>query len=158
MNSPRNFWPIGITLTLILFTAGTASLVVMAATNRVDLVSPDYYDQEIRFQEHIDRVKRTHEQGADARIGYDAARAVIAVALPAQQVGHLATGRIQLYRPAAEGLDRETEFRPDATGAQMVDAASLSSGPWKVRLSWTCERQDYFTEMKVVIPATDSSR
>jgi len=152
MKQQRNLWPLGITLTLILFTAGTAGLVVMAASNRVDLVSRDYYDQEIRFQEHIDRVKRTHEQGADAHVSFDAASRSVIVALPAQQIGRPASGRIQLYRPAASELDRELVFQPDTAGAQTIDAAGLSAGAWKVRLSWTCDRQDYFTEVKVVIP------
>ena len=61
------------------------------------------------------------------------------------------TGRIELYRPSAAGMDRAVKLEPDANGVQRLDATGLAPGLWKVRVSWTLENQDYFLDQKVVV-------
>jgi hypothetical protein len=156
MNTPRNLWPLGIIATFVLFFAGTVSLVVMACSQPVDLVSADYYEQELKFQGRIDRVERTRHAANQATVAYDAAAQCITVSLPADQVGHEVSGRIELYRPSAARLDRALKFEPDTKGLQRVDAAGMASGLWKVRVSWTFERQDYFLDEKVVVGSKPS--
>jgi hypothetical protein len=50
MKSNRNLWPWAIVLTFVLFISGTVSLVVMACSQKVELVSQNYYEQELQFQ------------------------------------------------------------------------------------------------------------
>jgi hypothetical protein len=152
----RNLWPLGIILTLVTFFAGTVGLVVLACSQRADLVSPDYYEKEIKFQGQIDRAERTHRAASQASVAYEAAGKCITVSLPAEQAGREISGRIELYRPSAAGLDRALKLAPDGKGVQRLDAAGLAPGLWKVRVSWTFERQDYFLDQKVVVGAKTS--
>ena len=76
MKTSRNLWPLGIIVTFALFFAGTVGLVVMACSQKVDLVSADYYEQELKFQGRIDRVERTRHAATQAAVAYDAAAAV----------------------------------------------------------------------------------
>jgi hypothetical protein len=156
MATTRNLWPLGIILTLVVFFAGTVGLIVMACSQRVDLVSPDYYERELKFQGQIDRVERTHRAPSQASVAYDAAGQCITVSLPADQAGREINGRIELYRPSAAGLDRAVKLAPDGKGVQRLDAAGLAPGLWKVRVSWTVEQQDYFLDEKVVVGAKTS--
>jgi hypothetical protein len=156
MATTRNLWPLGIILTLVVFFAGTVGLIVMACSQRVDLVSPDYYERELKFQGEIDRVERTHRAPSQASVAYDAAGQCITVSLPADQAGREINGRIELYRPSAAGLDRAVKLAPDSKGVQRLDAAGLAPGLWKVRVSWTVEQQDYFLDEKVVVGAKTS--
>ena len=151
MATTRNLWPLGIILTLVVFFAGTVGLVVMACSQRVDLVSPDYYERELKFQGRIDQVERTHRAANQASVAYDTAGKCITVSLPADQAGREISGRIELYRPSASGLDRAVKFAPDVKGVQRLNAAGLAPGLWKVRVSWTFDRQDYFLDEKVVV-------
>ena len=156
MKTSRNLWPLGIIITFVLFFAGTVGLVVMACSQKVDLVSADYYEQELKFQGRIDRVERTRHAASQATVAYDAARQCITVSLPADQARHEVSGRIELYRPSAAGLDRAVKLEPDANGVQRLDAAGMAPGLWKVRVSWTVENQDYFLDQKVVVGAKAS--
>ena len=156
MATTRNLWPLGIILTLVVFFAGTVGLVVMACSQRVDLVSPDYYERELKFQGQIDQVERTHRAASQASVAYDAPGKCITVSLPADQAGHEISGRIELYRPSASGMDRAVKLAPDVKGVQRLDAAGLAPGLWKVRVSWTFDRQDYFLDEKVVVGAKPS--
>jgi nitrogen fixation protein FixH len=151
MATTRNLWPLGVILTLVAFFAGTVGLVVMACSQRVDLVSPDYYERELRFQGRIDQVERTHRVASQASVAYDATGKCITVSMPANQAGREISGRIELYRPSAAGMDRAIQLAPDVKGMQRLDAAGLAPGLWKVRVSWTFERQDYFLDEKVVV-------
>jgi nitrogen fixation protein FixH len=153
MKRPQNFWPLGIILVFLLFISGTISLVVMACVQKVDLVSADYYEQEIKFQNHMEQLDRTQRLGAGAAFTYDAATRRIRVALPTASGAGAITGHIQLYRPSAAGLDRRINLKPDAQGVQFLDAATLQHGLWKVRVSWKVNDQDYFLDQSVMIGA-----
>jgi nitrogen fixation protein FixH len=156
MATSRNLWPMGVILTLVVFFAGTVTLVVMACSQRSDLVSPDYYERELKYQSQIDQVERTHRAASQASVAYDTAGKCITVSLPADQAGREITGRIELYRPSAAGMDRTVKLAPDLKGVQRLDAAGLAPGLWKVRVSWTFEQQDYFLDKKVVVGAKTS--
>ena len=153
MELKRNPWPLAIAATLLLFMAGTCALVVLACSHKVELVSANYYDQEIRYQDQIDRGDHTRQYAAGARIAYDAPANRITIALPSDQAGPAASGRIELYRPAASGLDRQARLDTNAGGVQSLDAAGMQPGLWKVRVYWTVDHRDYFLEQKVVIGA-----
>jgi nitrogen fixation protein FixH len=156
MNPPRNLWPLGIILTFAVFVSGTAGLIVMACSQKLDLVSANYYEQELKFQGQIDRLERTRRAASQASVTYDPAAKCITISLPADQAQRKVSGRIELYRPSAAGMDRTVKLEPDANGVQHLDAAGLAPGLWKVRVSWTVEHQGYFLDQKVVVGSRDS--
>ena len=154
LSPSRNPWPTAIILFFIGFFLFTAGLVVFASRQKMDLVRGDYYDEEIRYQEQLNRMNLTLPIADQVAIRYEATRQSIHIALPLDH-GKKATGRIRLYRPSDESLDREIPLALDADGAQQVDASKLPSGLWKVRLYWTVEGKDYyFSDTVIVAPKT----
>jgi len=153
MKTERSFWPLGITLTFILFAAGIATMIVVASTHQVDLIRPDYYDQEIKYQTQLDRLNRTARLSDSVRISYNEASQRITIVLPPSHASQGAVGHIQLYRPSAMGLDRELPLKCGSDGLQTLDATGLIPGLWKVRVQWTVENQEFFADQKIVIGA-----
>ena len=151
MKSNRNFWPWAIVLTFVLFISGTVSLVFIACSQKVELVSQNYYEQELQFQGQLDRMNRTSQLAAPTRISYDPARKVIAISLPPEHQGRKVTGHIDLYRPSAAGMDRHLKLQTDERGMQNLDAAQLGAGLWKLRVSWQIDGREYFHEQQMVI-------
>jgi hypothetical protein len=158
VNPSRNYWPHGIILAVALFVAGTAGLIVLAAAHRSDLVSPDYYDQEIRYQARLDSRGRAQALGPAAAVDYDDARRELAITLPSDHVRRGATGRVQLYRPSAAGLDRQFKLEPDPSGRQIISVADVRAGLWQVQVSWSVEGQDYFLDRKIVLSEVTATR
>ena len=154
--APKNFWPLGIVLTFVLFLGGTAGLIVLACRQNSDLVSANYYEDEVRFQTEIDRLQRARNLKSPARIDYDAARQKIIFTLPAEQARTETRGSIQLYRPSAAGLDRRVALQPDAAGSQSLDAQALLPGLWEVRVVWTANGLDYRVDQKIVVSGNPS--
>jgi hypothetical protein len=148
--SPFNPWPWGITTACALFAAGMFGFVIVSLFHRVDLVAPDYYEQEIRYQARLDQMNRARSLGGQIRVNYDATGQQIELRLPVDHAG--ASGRIHLYRPAAARLDRELPLHLDSAGIQRLDAVDLPAGPWWVRLEWKVEDREYCQESRIVIP------
>src|SRR5215470_15811214 len=108
MKPSRNFWPYGIILTFVLFISGTIGLVVMACGQKSELVSPDYYEQEIRFQSQLDRAARA--RAVAASVSYEPASRQIKIEFPADLAVKAPSGHVKLYRPSAANLDRQFEL------------------------------------------------
>ena len=156
MNPSRNLWPVCIIAVFVLFFAGTVGLVVMAFSQKVDLVSADYYEQELKFQGRIDRVERTRNAATQGSVAYDAANHCITVSLPAKQTHREVWGGIELYRPSAAGMDRAVRLQPDTNGVQRLDATGMAPGLWRVRVTWTAEKENYYLDQKVVVGSKPS--
>ncbi|MCX8089317.1 MAG: FixH family protein [Verrucomicrobiae bacterium] len=151
MKPVRNPWPLGLILAFALFIAGTAALIAIAASQRSDLVTPDYYEQELRYQTRLDALNRTAPYAGRICVELDAAGQQLQITLPRETLGPDTAGRIELYRPSAAPLDRAWPLQPDADGAQTFDVSGLEPGLWKVRLHWRTAGQDYFLERNLVL-------
>ena len=147
---PRNLWPLAITAFFIVAFTCLVGLIVFATRQRVDLVRADYYEEEIRFQQQLDRVKRTQRLNQPAAVAYNSAQHCITISLAPSLLGPVA-GQIHLYRPSDARLDQELPLVLGADGTQRVDASKLRGGLWKVRVQWAVAGQEYYLDQPVVI-------
>jgi hypothetical protein len=152
MSTPRVFnpWPWAIAAALILFGAGTAALVVISTWNRSELVSDDYYEEELRYQQQMDRHARTAAEAASASLRYDAKQDCLLFSLPPDHLAKQPEGRIQFYRPAAARDDHTVRLIPNAEGRQTIPTAALARGRWRVRVIWTVEGREFGLEENFV--------
>jgi nitrogen fixation protein FixH len=151
MKPEKNLWPLGIFTAFGLFFAGMASVVVIAVTHRDHLVNNNYYEQELKFQARIDSAARTQASGAN--LAYAAAAGSVVITVPAAQLAQKLSGTIELYRPSAPDLDRESPLAPRADGTQTLDVSKLTPGLWLVRVKWNAAGADYFLEQKIAVAA-----
>jgi nitrogen fixation protein FixH len=154
MNPPpvrRNPWPLGIVVFFGLFLSATVGLVVFSTTQQAELVSRDYYQQELQYQGQIERLGRTQRFRAEVAVGYDPSKQEITLRLPADHARRHPAGTIRFYRPSAASLDHEVRLAVSATGAQTVDARGLQPGLWKVRVLWAVDGQEYYFDQRVVV-------
>ncbi len=149
----RNPWPIAIILFFAVFIAGVIAFTLWSTRQSMDLVRHDYYDEEITFQKQLDRLNRTQSMAAPVTISYDLKQAAIIIRFPVAPAGHVPAGSIQLYRPSDAQLDQSIRLAADVTGVQRLDARALRPGLWKVRVQWTANGQEYFSNQSVIIGA-----
>ena len=161
---PFNPWPVAIIAWFVLFTTFTIGIVAYISHQKMDLVRGDYYDDEIRYQEQLDRMNRTQGIKDQVVVAYSQTSNSITVTLPAtsaQASTHApawgsVSGRIRLYRPSNETLDQNIPLALDNTGSQKVDTGNLEAGLWKVRVYWTVAGQDYYFNQSIVVGAKHS--
>lgn len=151
MRSKRNLWPLGIFLSFAMFVAGTACLIVMAARNPNDLVSANYYEDEVRCQTHFDQLDRARNLTQPISARYSSAQHGIVITIPTNHSSGAVAGRVELYRPSAARFDKRFELNIDGSGVQFIDTSRLVSGLWIVKIDWTANGQQYRHEQKLVI-------
>jgi nitrogen fixation protein FixH len=144
-----NPWPYGIILFFVLLICAIAGVVVIAATHSESLVSENYYEQELKYQDQIDSAVRAQKCGATVRLDANGGKLLLAV--PAAEAGQKFSGKIEFYRPSSPALDRTVPFAPAADGSQAVDVSKLAAGLWEVRVKWNSGGQSYFLEQKIAL-------
>ena len=144
----RSFWPMAILTYFILAIIGIAIFITFAVRQNMDLVRKDYYAEEIQFQQHFDQLSRTRELNWKPEVAYDRERDVVVISLTkALSI----SGKIQFYRPSDAALDHHVKLSLNQDGAQEIDARNFPNGLWKVRISWTADDEEFFTQEIIVI-------
>ncbi|MEN9675027.1 MAG: hypothetical protein RIS76_923 [Verrucomicrobiota bacterium] len=149
-STPFNPWPWALLAFFALLITTIASFVVFAVRQDMELVRPDYYEQELRHDRQMERVRRT--AGLAGAITLAPSGNTILVDVPTATRGLKPSGTVHLYRPSDSRLDREVELAPDAAGRMSLDTGSLRPGLWKVRVAWSVGLDEFFREATLVIP------
>lgn len=145
-------WPIGIATFFAILIFALATWAVVAHRNREELVSTDYYEQEMAYQQQINRLRRSADSGVSIGYAPVGQGGVIRIAWPLASRPADAQGRVRLYRPSEAALDREVPLLVGADGIQNINAGTLKPGLWKVRVHWGPEVSGYYAEGSVVVP------
>ena len=148
---PFNPWPWALIAFFVCFIGLVIAFIVFAVGQDLQLVREDYYEEEIRYQEQIDRLNRTWLVREQVRVAYDAAGQTIDILLPSSHAEENATGRIHFYRPSDASLDHEVALRLGADGRQVVPVSELAGGLWNLHLFWEANGQEYYAKHVVVI-------
>jgi nitrogen fixation protein FixH len=152
MTSQRNLWPYAIIATFVLFASYIGYMVQRALRTDVELVSPDYYKQELAYQQRMESVARTAALPAPVRVRYEAAAQRLTLELPATLAGTDVQGHVRFFRPSDQKLDFTLRFAPTGQPArQLLSTARLQPGHWRLRLDFTAGGQAYFIEEELSI-------
>ena len=146
-----NPWPAGLILFFSLFFAGSIGFIIFSTCNPVQLVSRDYYQQEIQFQDQIDRQRLTRKYQATIDIQYDEDEQILWFKLPLDHARARVSGKILFYRPSNARLDRAIPLALTPEGTQTVRVDELKAGLWKIKIYWATGQGKYYHEVVVVI-------
>lgn len=149
-NKSFTLWPYAIIAAIVLFMAYIAMFVYKAMKQDVGLVSKDYYEQEIKYQDQIERVRRTQALG-DVMLDYNAENKSILLQMPATYRDKSLSGKVTLFRPSDDRMDREYPLQLGRDQSQLLDTEDLESGLWKVRVSFSDGQDSYYTEKSIQI-------
>lgn len=139
----------GIVLALSAFVLLMAWFMVRAIHNQEELVTNDYYAQELRYQDRIDQLERTAALGS---VAVDAHPGLLTITLPSNLLGAQVTGELYLMRPNDARFDHRQTVRADGEGRIVVDTRQLARGAYAMQLDWTANGEDYFTEQRLYLP------
>jgi hypothetical protein len=147
----KNIWPYAIIAYFVVFITGVVTWVSFAVRHDDQLVRPDYYEHEIKYQTQIDRLARTRALSSESVIAYNFAENKIRITLPDEMRGQNLDGTIHLYRPSDARLDKKIPVVTSIDGAQEINVAELQGGLWKVRLEWKAGDDEYYAEKSLVL-------
>ncbi|MEI6947193.1 FixH family protein [Paraflavisolibacter sp. H34] len=139
-------WGYKIAGAYITFVIGILFLVFQANRQTFDLVTEDYYGEELKFQNVIDRRQRASELSALPQITY--AGGELKLALPSEFVGKEVKGELYLYRPSDARKDIRKSFSVTGTDCNVLLPGGLS-GMYDIKLSWQSGGQSFYHEQKI---------
>jgi nitrogen fixation protein FixH len=146
---PRTIWPYAIIAVFVLFAGYIGYMVQQAMRTTVDLVSPDYYQQELAYQQRMESVARTAALPAPVQLRYEAAAQRLTLQLPPTMAGQTVQGQLHFFRPSNQKLDFTLPLQNGTH--QQFNTAKMPPGYWRVRLDFTAGGQAYFVEKELTL-------
>ncbi len=127
------------------------AFVFFAFSQQVDLVSRDYYRQEIEHQRQIDRVERTG--GLPQGVAWDLRQeeGKLVCAFPLDRVEGEVVGTLHFYRPSDASLDRKWKIDLDEQGRQRLSLDQFEPGLWRVKIAWSLGGEEYYSEFSLTV-------
>ncbi len=140
-------WGYSITFSFIAFGLFIGYMAVVSFQQSIDLVAEDYYQQEIAYQDHIDKVENT--QGLSEKIVVKQYQNHLSITFP-EAVKNI-SGQVVLFRPSDASLDKTFAVKPDAQNTQMIPTAILEKGMYKLKVDWNNGIKEFYTEETIFI-------
>ncbi|MDN4164580.1 FixH family protein [Cytophagales bacterium LB-30] len=146
-------WGYKILIVIILFVSFIVTLVVIAIRqDDIHLVSKNYYEKEILYQQEIDK-QRNYEQYFQGEIAqYRQESRELSFSFANDQVQGMPEGTIHLFRPSDARLDKRIAIATDAEGKQVLPMQDLASGQWKVKVDWVQNNVAFSREQTLILP------
>lgn len=130
------------------FVALIVTLVVMSFKQKVELVSDDYYAQEIKFQDKIDAIN--NEKSLVGSIHHSINGNEITLIADSSLLSKDFEGTIHFFRPSDSSKDIQLKMN-FVNNTQAIDSKQLIHGAYKLQLSWTSNQKHYFKEEVIFI-------
>lgn len=139
-------WGKGIVLVFVAFAAIMISMVTICMKkDDLHLVTQNYYEEEIKYQDHIDKVINANGLSYEA-LQFDNSAKSVSISLP---IG--AKAELHLFRPSDARLDQKLVVDILDEDTKVVDLAMLKTGYWLMKLTWSSDGKSYYQEKKITI-------
>lgn len=137
-----------ITILYLSFVALIVTMVVMCFGQKVELVSEDYYAQELKFQDKITAVN--NEKALGASIQHFVNGKIITLTLDSNLAAANIEGTITFFRPSDSSKDFKVKMNFN-NGEQVIDNNTLVHGAYKLQMNWVSNNKSYFKEEVIFI-------
>lgn len=104
-------WGKSIVLSFILFMSFTGYLAYKMATSKVDLVRSNYYQTELEYQKHIDKIKNSRQFKTNKIMNYSPENEELIISFPHQ----VKSGEVIFYRSSDNNLDLKIPIKNTKT-------------------------------------------
>ena len=131
------------------FVGSTLGMIFFMTTVNNDKVIENYYEEELKYQNKIDMIKRTNDLPEKPSIKLDSG--YVKISLPEFVRQKNIKGTILFYRPNSKAMDIKLPFVPDAKGVQVIPATNLAKGKWKIEFSWNLSGVNYYQEEIIML-------
>lgn len=143
-------WGTGIVLAFIGFISFIMYFVISMNTNSKyehDLVTEDYYAQELEYQNDID--KENNAKTLDKNVTWKKANEGIIIEFPQNLDFKKVTGKVFLYRPSNKQFDFETTISLSNHNLLIPDKRLLD-GRWNIKIDWQYNGKSYLYKKEII--------
>lgn len=141
-------WGYKILIVYFLFIAGIGFMVYESSTQKIDLVTTDYYAKELKYQQKIDQIARVEELSEP--VSCNIINNDLVIEFPKEFNDKRIAGEIRLYCPSDEQKDVTKQF--DLVGNKLTFPLPKNVfGQYELHLLWKCNGEDFFIQKKLFL-------
>jgi hypothetical protein len=138
-------WGHKLIFVFILFGSMMTYMVCRSFGTRVDLVSREYYNDELAYQELIDGAQTVSDKGAGLKLTFHGR----VVTVQAADSGALPTkGTAWFYCVSDSDKDQRISLGESSLGTRALAGVLLKEGRYIAKLRWSTAEGDFYSEKK----------
>ena len=143
-------WGTKIAMLYIGFVLLVIFMVTLSMNQKIELVSADYYANELKYQDKIDQMNNANSLGINIETSIDSND--VKIVFPLSFINEEINGNVFFFRPSDASKDYKTELKINEKGQQLISLIHLTKGMYKMQLSWSASDKNYFIEKVIIIP------
>jgi hypothetical protein len=142
-------WGHKLVLVFIVFAGMMLFLAYKCVQTNFDLVSKEYYKDELVYQQVIDGSNRANNLSEKVLLVQQEKNIILS--LPGEMKGLKTSGNILFYYPADAHRDRKIELTVSTDATQVIPTKDFMPGNYTAKISWTANDKFYYSEQPVSI-------
>ena len=142
-------WGTGIVIAFIAFISFIMYFVINMNTNKKydhDLVTDDYYKEELEFQDDIDKEKNAKELSQNVQ--WEKVSNGLKITFPETFDFNKITGKVFLYRPSNKQFDFEIPISL-SNHYLLIPDSRLLDGRWNIKVYWQYNGKSYLYKKEI---------
>jgi len=126
------------------FVALILCMVGLTMREKVELVSKDYYDQELKYQDKINQMNRSSH--LKETLSWEVQADKIAMKFPSEFKGQAISAKVYFFRPSDVAMDQTISLQADTMSVREVNTKALKKGLYKMQVTWVANAETYYNE------------
>jgi len=142
-------WGKKITLVYAVFVIFLLIAVLFSFKQDINLVTDNYYEKEVVYQQQIDKEKRSAALPEKPIMYFN--NNILTFKFPQNFEYGKIKGQIHLYRPSDSKKDIILPVGVDKNNKQEIGLQSVEKGLWRVKLDWSYNKVTYYGEYNIMV-------
>jgi hypothetical protein len=142
-------WGTGILITIIIFMSITVLTGIYLMNQDVQLVTDNYYEKDLKYQNQIDKLNRTAALEEKVEIKFDGL--AVELVFPTSFDKSKLSGEIYFYRPSDRKKDFTIPLTLNSEARQIIPVTRIDKGFWRIKLSWSSDGIEYYNERAITV-------
>ncbi len=141
-------WGYKILIVYLVFVTGMLTLVYMSSMENKDLVSENYYEEEIKYQHVIDESANTASLSSEPVINRN--KNIVNITFPAEFTNEKTDGDWVLYYAADKSKDVQGKLNV-VNGKYSIELPDNATGTYQLKLKWQAAKKKYYYEKVITL-------
>ena len=141
-------WGYKILIVYLVFVMGMLALVYMSSMENKDLVSENYYEEEIKYQHIIDESANTASLSSEPVI--NRTKNIVNITFPAEFTNEKTEGDWVLYYAADKSKDVQGKLNV-VNRKYSIELPDFATGTYQLKLNWRAAEKNYYYEKVITL-------
>lgn len=142
-------WGSGIAIFYGCFMLIFIGIAIKAGQQDVNMVKKDYYDDDINYQKHFDKIQNEQALTEKVQVDFNTELESVAIKFPTNMP--IPVGKVILFHPARDTDDKSFDIKTDNAAQMVIPVKGFPNGRWQVQINWESGNKTFYKEAYIVI-------